>query len=176
MPITVQTSTHVDNAINFINRYPQAGLYLGIGNPSSGSWTTPYSDTNPPTPQSNIVILDNPIGYKNIDQISLIYPSSTGTIQYQGQMWSLSTIADAYINSAYYVYITGSINNSELPTGVYYREVGLFANLALDSGVTGPAVLPNQVSNVGELLLVEYTGPTLRQADQSEQFKYVIQF
>lgn len=178
MPTVVTNTGHVDLAIQFFNEYTLSQLWVGLGNPSSGSWQSPYSDTNPPTPAPNAP-LDNPIGYKQIDNIYLIYPSSTGTITYQGSVWAISTVANAYVNQASYVYIAASINYTENGTftaGTTYREIALFSDVVLNAGVTGPAVTASQVSSATGMLFLDYAEPTTIKTNEQEFMRYLLTF
>lgn len=172
---TPSVSDHVNRAVSFYQNYVYTSMWIGIGNPSSGSWQSPYSDTNPPIPATNSTALDNPIGYVQSSGIYLIYPSTTGTILYNGSYWAQSTVADAQTNEAYYVLIQASIVGNNLPVGEEYREVGAFYNLVPASGQTSTSLVPSQVSSPGTLLVIDYRGPTLRQSDQTEDISLLLQ-
>lgn len=171
---TPTVADHVDRAVSFYQNYLASSTWMGIGNPSSGSWQSPYSDTNPPIPLPSAP-LDNPIGYVLVNGIYLVYPSQTGIFLYNGSYWAQSTVADAQTNEAYYILVEASIVGSELPVGEEYREMAIFYNLVPVSGQTGTALVPSQVSSQGTLLVLDYRGPTLRQADQTENLNYLLQ-
>lgn len=169
---------HVNRAVAFIQNYAASSLWLGIGNPypNNGAWESPYSDTNPPIPPVNASQLDNPIGYQLVSSVSLIYPSSTGTVQYGGTTWATSSTTNALANSAYFVFIQTLIVGSALPVGVEYREIGIFYNLQPFAQYAGnTSLLPNQVSSLGTLLLIDFRGPTMRYTDQTDQLYYVLE-
>lgn len=175
MPSTVTQRGHVELAIQFYNYLTKAtnGVWVGIGNPSSGSWQSPYSDTSPPIPSST-ASLDNPIGYKQVSAINLVYPSQNGTINYQGSNWAISSVSNAFLNNANYVCIQASINYNELPVNVQYREVGIFVGLQPASGASGVALLPSQVSNPGTMILLTYQPPVTRSANEYENLTFII--
>lgn len=170
MAITT-TASHVSRALDFFNN---PSVYFCIGNPPSGAWP---DDTNPPAPDPSVTDVDNIIGFRLVDNMYLVVPDPSGTIQYRDSSWKVVPANQAYAQGAKWVYIDTTIRYDELPLGAY-REVGVYTGLVPNNGIPAGTVvlLPNQVQSHGTLQVIDYRQPSNRQVDTKEKLSLVIEF
>lgn len=162
---------HVNRALQFYSLLPE--MYFVVGNPTAGSWTDDFKPTSPSATDKVDVV----VGYKKVGTAYPVVKDATnGTISFNGTKWRLVTPDNAYTEGARWIYVTASIDYSELPVGVSYRQIGITTGLQKVDGVTTDALLPTQVKDPGILQTLDNRTPIYREASQREQIIQVIEF
>lgn len=125
--------------------------YLAIGK------TTPWiNESAPPAGEQSTSVLQEVIGYKKADKVSLCKPVLEGestpypTVNYGGKTYALIPKEKAYQERATLVYFETEVAGTDLPTGTY-RQVGMHTGLIPKSGVNKKALLPTEVQSTGVL-------------------------
>ncbi|HHY67834.1 MAG TPA: hypothetical protein GX517_11710 [Alicyclobacillus sp.] len=147
-------------------------VWVGIGR------TTAWNDTDtPPTPNPNATQIDGLVVLKKAEILSLVIPDPNGTIEHLGQKWSTVPLEDARSRTARWVYVATWLRYDEVPI-VTFRQTGVFADVVLGDGVPpGKLVLlPEEVADLGFLLVLNNRSPINRAADQKELLEFVVEF
>ncbi len=119
--------------------------------------------------------MDGIIGFKLVSLKQMVIPDPSGTITYNGSTWSVVSPANAYTLNSRWVYVKAEIVYDELPVG-QYRQEGVFTNLTRNGGVTAQAVLPSQVSSVGQLHGLVNRGVITRDSESIQDVNFIIEF
>lgn len=161
---------HVNRAIDFFSKEE---LYFALG--KSTAW--PGGDSNVPVPDTNMVELEEVIGYKKIEKKHLVVPDPAGTIEYRDGNYKIVPLSEALTKGAKWVYIETTIRYDELPLGTY-RQVGLYEGLEKNAGVAvgKTNLLPSEVKSAGVLEVVDNRKTSNRDIDQKEKLTLVIEF
>lgn len=167
---TATTQAHVDAALYLKNK--AATTYMALGKTSA--WT---NENIPPIPTESKTTLDELIGFKKMDTVSLCRPLAANettaypTISYNSQTWVLVPDAAAQTEKACYVYYEVKIKGTDLPTGEY-RQVGVFTDLTRKTGVTKTNLLPTEVQSRGLLQFYD----NRRRQNRTEQVTVIERF
>lgn len=153
----------------------QAGsTYLAIGK------TTPWTNESaPPAEEQNTSVLQEVIGYKKADKVSLCKPVADGestsypTVKYGGKTYALIPKDKAYQEKATLVYFETEVTGTDLPTG-FYRQVGMHTGLKPKSGVTKSALLPTEVQSTGILQFFANKEPQNRTSEVRISEKFIL--
>lgn len=119
--------------------------------------------------------MDGPIGYKLVNSKQMVIPDPAGSISYNGSTWSVISPSNAYSLNSRWVYVQAQLIYTELPVG-QYRQEGVFTELVRNVGVTAQAVLPSQISSVGQLHTVNNRGVVTRDSDSIQDINVIIEF
>jgi hypothetical protein len=147
-------------------------VWIGIGR------TTPWNDAEtPPEPDPNATQLDELVALKKAETLTLVVPDSNGTIEHLGQKWSPVVIDDARTKGARWVYVAAWLRYDEVPV-VTYRQSGVFAGVQLAAGVDPGkfVLLPQEIGDLGYLMVLNNRSPIARAVDQKEFIEFVIEF
>lgn len=146
------TNARVSASLSYVDRLDNS--YLAIGK------TTPWlNESAPPAEDPDISVLQEVIGYKKVEKVSLCKlvgtePTSYPTVTYGGKTYALIPKDKAYQEKATLVYYETSIMGDELPNGTY-RQVGIHTNLIPKAGITKRVLLPSEVQSTGTLQFFE---------------------
>lgn len=170
------TLSHVSRALDFFNT---ASIYFAIG--KSTPWEDPenpeINDDNPPEPNVDDSDLQEIIGFKRVESIYMVVPDDSGEIIYRDTRWKAIPADQAKAKGAKWVYIESTIRYDELPLG-RYRQVGVYTNIKLKSGVSPSKfnLLPSEVEDHGLLEVIDNRTDSNRQIDQREVLSLVLEF
>ncbi len=160
----VTNNAHVSNAIRLLNK--RNSMYLAIGR-SNTAWS---NENNPPAETATTTDITELVGMKKCETVSLARKLganevATGqVVEFEGEKWVLVNEVDAYEEGAYYLYIRTSLRGAELPLGTY-RQVAIYTDVELQSGVTTNAVLPSEIANTGVMQFYANRSPMTRTSD-----------
>lgn len=135
--------------------------YIAIGRPDA--WDR---DNSPPLPEKDVDTLDNLIGLKKVDNLSLVTPISkeeaentVNKVQFDGMYWKLVSVEEAVEEEAYYIYFNATIDDSHFGD-VEYRQVGIYIGTEANEDVTDTESLePREVSDLGTLYFLSNRVP-----------------
>lgn len=172
LPVTTIVG-HVSRAISF---FELSSVYFGLGRTSPWEGET-EPDFSAPLPSIEAKNLDELIGMKKVDVKSLVVPDDEGTVVYRDQTWRKISTQEAIELGAHWVYIEASILYEELPA-VAYRQIGIFSRVAVKDGVsiTKSILLPEDISNVGILEVLDQRKVVTRNEDSRDTFSMIIEF
>lgn len=162
------TTGHVSRAIDFYNKQ---SLYFALGHSS------PWEDENQPEAVAPDTKFIEPIGYKQVYEKYLVYPSASGAINYKNQSWRIVGYDEALALGAKWVYLSAVIEYEELPL-ITYRQIGIYSGLVKVSSVPEGKtnLLPSEVVNPGILEIIDNRKPTYRELDRREMISLIIEF
>lgn len=152
---TATIQSYVENALRI--REQAEVTYLAIG--KSSPWE---NESMPPVAEENVTDLQEVIGYKKMDRVSLCKPLVEGegtnypTVNYRGTTWALIPDEMAQEEQAYHVYFSCTIQEDSFPLGEY-RQVGVYTNITSTKSI----LLPGDI---------DLTGRTLFFYDNRERF------
>lgn len=133
---TATIQSYIENALRI--REQASKTFLAIGK------TSPWENESiPPVAEETESDLQEIIGYKKMDRVSLCKPLSEGetttypTVKYKGTEWALIPDEDAHEQEAYHVYFSSTIRETDLPSGEY-RQVGVYTNIGTDKDILLP--------------------------------------
>jgi len=169
----VTNNAHIASAIRLLHARPT--MYLALGK------TSPWTDElNPPQETVDTGSLTELIGIKKVTDVQLCRfvestekPTGT-TITYQGKTWEFITEANAYKNKTFYLYITTTVDGTDLPLGSY-RQVGIITDPVLKAGVTTPSVPASSVTSQGTLHFYENRVAQSRTAEVTVKESFMIE-
>lgn len=172
LPVTT-IAGHVSRAISF---FELSSVYFGLGRTSPWEGET-EPDFSAPLPSVEAKNLDELIGMKRVDVKSLVVPDDEGTVVYRDQTWRKISAQEAIELGAHWVYIEASILYDELPATAY-RQIGVFSRVSLKEGVsaTKSILLPDDISNVGILEVLDQRKVVTRNEDSRDTFSMIIEF
>lgn len=144
---TATTTAYVDSALALLAKSETTYLALGKKTP----WE---NESIPPMAEEDITDIQEIIGFKKMDTVSLCRPLGAGettnypTITYKGSNWVLIPKEKAHEEGAYHLYFATTVTGTELPTGTY-RQVGVYTELK--TSAQKKALLPGEVTSRGKL-------------------------
>ena len=180
--ITVGTNVHerlpiITNAAHCaraLSLYESGDIFFGIGR------TEPWGNENlegfiPPSPDLDATTVDQLIGMKKAERISMVMPDPDGTIEYASIRFKTLTKEQALANKARWVLIETRINFEELPP-VSYRQIGVFSRVTPMAGSEGKNVLlPSEIQDVGILEVLNNRKVVTRQSDTKDRYFMIIE-
>lgn len=165
------TNSRVYASLQLKSKEPS--MYLVIGKTSP--WT---NESMPPQEDPDTVTLQEIIGYKKVNKVSLCRPYVTGesttlpTVTYGSQKFVLVPDDKAYEEKAMMVYIEAEVVGDELPVGTY-RQMGICTDVVpKDSSKT--AFLPSELTSTGTLQFFENRQQQNRTVDVTIREKVII--
>lgn len=170
LPIITNTA-HCSRALAFVE---QGNIYIGIGR------TSPWEGENeegfvPPEPDLDAENLDELVGLKKADRVSLVMPDQYGDIEYAKIKFKTLSKDEALREKARWVLIESTIYFEELPP-VPYRQIGVFSRVQAQSGKEKNKVLmPKDIKDVGILEVLANRKVTTRQSDTKDTYFMVIE-
>lgn len=170
LPIITNTA-HCSRALAFVE---QGNIYIGIGR------TSPWEGENeegfvPPEPDLNAENLDELVGLKKADRVSLVMPDKYGDIEYAKIKFKTLSKEEALREKARWVLIESTIYFEELPP-VPYRQIGVFSRVqAKDGKEKNKVLMPNDIKDVGILEVLANRKVTTRQSDTKDTYFMVIE-
>lgn len=133
---TATIQSYVENALRI--REQADNTYLALGK------TSPWENESiPPVAEEDIADLQELVGFKKMDNVSLCKPLADGegtnfaTVKYRGTTWALIPDEKAHEEEAYHVYFSTVITGDDLPSGEY-RQVGVYTNIQSDATILLP--------------------------------------
>jgi hypothetical protein len=137
---------------------------------------TPWPNENePPSESIDTSSLSEVGGYQKAETVSLCKEDPNGSIEFQGQKYSLVTDADAYTERARWIYASTILKFDIFPV-VTFRQFGTTADLTPAQGHENDNVLlPNQVSDPGKLLAYVNHPPIIRTSSSKNVLEMVIE-
>lgn len=171
LPILTNAS-HCARALSFIE---QGNIYLGIGR------TTPWENENddgfiPPEPSVDVTSLDELVGVKKADRVTMVVPDEGGEIEYATIRFKTITNEEALERKARWVLVETTIEFNELPP-VSYRQIGVYSRLQPSEGLESKGVLlPSEIEDVGILELINNRKAVTRQSDTRDTYFMIIEF
>ena len=135
--------------------------YIAIGRPSA--WDR---DNAPPLPEREVEGLDNLIGLKKVENLSLVTPITeeeaetvVNKVQFDGINWKMVGAEDAVAEEAYYIYFNATIDDSHFGD-VEYRQVGIYIGTSAKEGTLDTERLtPDEVDDLGTLYFLSNRVP-----------------
>lgn len=170
LPIITNTA-HCSRALALLE---QGNIFIGIGR------TSPWEGENeegfvPPEPNMDAENLDELIGMKRADRVSMVMPDELGDIEYAQVKFKTLTKDEALKLKSRWVLIESKIYFEELPP-VSYRQIGIFSRVKPVNGKENSKVLlPRDIDDVGILEVLANRKVTTRQSDATETFFMVIE-
>lgn len=170
LPIITNTA-HCSRALALLE---QGGLYFGLGR------TSPWEGENeedfiPPEPDLNAENLDELIGLKKVDRISMVIPDDSGEIEYSNIKFKTLSKEEALKKKARWVLVEATIYFEELPP-VAYRQIGLFSRVTPRTGKEQATILlPDDIIDVGVLEVLNNRKAVTRQSDTKDTYLMVIE-
>lgn len=170
LPIITNTA-HCSRALAFVE---QGNIYIGIGR------TSPWEGENeegfvPPEPDLDAENLDELVGLKKADRVSLVMPDQYGDIEYAKIKFKTLSKDEALREKARWVLIESTIYFEELPP-VPYRQIGVFSRVqAKDGKEKNKVLMPNDIKDVGILEVLANRKVTTRQSDTKDTYFMVIE-
>lgn len=170
LPIITNTA-HCSRALALME---QGNIFIGIGR------TSPWENENnegfvPPEPNPDAENLDELVGIKKADRVSMVIPDELGDIEYAQIKFKTLTKEEALKQKSRWVLIESKIFFEELPP-VAYRQIGIFSRVKPVSGKENSKVLlAKDIEDVGILEVLANRKVTTRQSDATETFFMVVE-
>lgn len=133
---TATIQSYVENALRIREQFNET--YLALGRTSR--WE---NENIPPVPDEHVTDLQELIGFKRMDTVSLCKPIQEGestrypTVNYRGTRWALIPDDKAHEQEAYHIYFSCRVAENDLPSGEY-RQVGVYTNIKSDKNILLP--------------------------------------
>lgn len=134
-------------------------------------------DSNPPKENPDQRQVEDLIGFKKVEQVSLVRPAKGETeeyltFEYGNEEYAVIPEEDAYQENAWSLFIESAIYGSDLPIG-RYRQVGLYTGIQSDKEV----LLPEEVEeNQGTLQFLTNRKPQRRTKNVDVYLNYLVTF
>lgn len=168
----ITNAAHVARAISFLN---SGDIYLGIGKTSAWSDNEDDTDFIPPEPDINATNLEELIGMKKAERVTLVRPDEAGDIAYSGLKFKTVNIEQAVSEKARWILIEATIAFNELPP-TDYRQIGVFSHVKTKPGSLNKEVLlPKDIEDVGILEVLNNRKVVTRQSDTKDTYKMIIE-
>lgn len=170
LPIITNTA-HCSRALALVE---QGNIFFGIGK------TTPWDKENeegfvPPEPDLDAENLDELIGLKKAERVSMVIPDDSGEIEYAKIRFKTISKEEALRLKARWVLIETTIYFEELPP-VAYRQIGLFSRVKpVDGKENSNVLLPKDIEDVGILEVLNNRKAVTRQSDTKDTYFMVIE-
>lgn len=170
LPIITNTA-HCSRALALME---QGSIFIGIGR------TSPWENENeegfvPPEPNMDAKNLDELVGMKKPDRVSMVIPDEMGDIEYAQIKFKTLTKEEALKLKSRWVLIESTIYFEELPP-VAYRQIGIFSRVKPVSGKENSKVLlAKDIEDVGVLEVLANRKVTTRQSDTKDTYFMVVE-
>lgn len=170
LPIITNTA-HCSRALALME---QGNIFIGLGRKS------PWEKENdegfvPPEPNVDADNLDELIGMKKADRVSMVIPDETGDIEYAQIKFKTLTKEEALKKKSRWVLIESTIYFEELPP-IAYRQIGIFSRVKPVSGKENSKILlAKDIEDVGILEVLANRKVTTRQSDTKDTFFMVVE-
>ena len=170
LPIITNTA-HCSRAMALVE---QGNIFIGIGR------TSPWENENdegfvPPEPNLDAENLDELVGMKKADRVSMVIPDETGDIEYAKIKFKTLSKEEALKQKSRWVLIESTIYFEELPP-VSYRQIGIFSRVKAKSGRENSKILlADDIEDVGILEVLANRKVTTRQSDTKDTYFMVIE-
>lgn len=170
LPIITNTA-HCSRALSLME---QGNIFIGIGR------TSPWEGENeegfvPPEPNMDAENLDELVGMKRADRVSMVIPDEMGDIEYAQIKFKTLTKEEALKQKSRWVLIESTIYFEELPP-VPYRQIGIFSRVSPVKGMDNSKVLlPKDIEDVGVLEVLANRKVTTRQSDSKDTYFMVVE-
>lgn len=167
----ITNAAHCARAIALVET---GDLYFGIGR------TEPWEGEDiegfiPPEPDLDATTLDNLVGLKKAERVSLVIPSEDGDIEYSNIKFKTLNLEQALKLKSRWVLVETSIFFEELPP-VSYRQIGLYSMVKPKPGFESKRVLlPEEIEDVGILEVLNNRKVVTRQSDTKDRYFMVIE-
>lgn len=170
LPIITNTA-HCARALSLVE---QGNIYIGIGKTSP--WTGENDDGFvPPEPNPDAENLEELVGMKKADRVSLVIPDDYGDIEYAQIKFKTLSKDEALRQKSRWVLIESTIYYDELPP-VAYRQIGVFSRVTPKEGKDKNRILlTNDIDDVGVLEVLANRKVTTRQSDTKDKFFMVVE-
>ena len=170
LPIITNTA-HCSRALSLLE---QGNIFVGIGRTSP--WENEMDEGFvPPEPNLDAENLDELIGMKKADRVSMVMPDEFGDIEYAQIKFKTLTKEEALRKKARWVLIESTIYFEELPP-VAYRQVGIFSRVKPVNGKENSNILfPKDIEDVGILEVIANRKITTRQSDTKDTYFMIIE-
>lgn len=170
LPI-ITNSAHCARALSLVE---QGDLYFGLGK------TSPWEGEDepnfvPPEPDMDATTVEELVGMKKADRVSMVIPSEDGEIEYSSLRFKTLTNEQAFDQKARWVLVECNISFEELPP-VSYRQIGLFSRVIPKEGYEGKLVLlSDEIKDVGILEVLNNRKVVTRQSDTKDTYFMIIE-
>jgi hypothetical protein len=168
------------NAAGFQDAY-NANLWCVLG--QYDAWTSPYSDTSPPTPSASTTSVPEAFCAIQATCYMVLEDDPSGTYEFldvsgNPHYFNIDSSASDFISNGGNLVMafaeTEGSNISALQSS--FRAIGFVTNLVATSGHQSDAFLPAaNISSYGDLIMLEYRTPQTTTASEY-QFYDLIQF
>ncbi|WP_099321085.1 hypothetical protein [Anaerococcus sp. Marseille-P3625] len=170
LPIITNTA-HCSRALSLLE---QGNIFIGLGR------TSPWENENkdgfvPPEPNLDAENLDELVGMKKADRVSMVIPDESGEIEYAKIKFKTLTKEEALKLKSRWVLIESTIYFDELPP-VTYRQIGIFSRVTPKNGNENKRILlPEDIEDVGVLEVIANRKVTTRQSDTKDSYFMIIE-
>ena len=170
LPIITNTA-HCSRALALVE---QGNIFIGIGK------TSPWEGENdegfvPPEPNPDAENLEELVGMKKADRVSLVVPDEYGDIEYAKIKFKTLTKDEALRQKSRWVLVESTIYYEELPP-VAYRQLGVFSRVQAKEGKDKNRILlADDIEDAGILEVLANRKVTTRQSDTKDTFFMVIE-
>lgn len=146
-------------------------VWIGVG--KEQPWGA--AETVPPVVYQST--MQETIGYKRADLLTLVVPDDAGTIQQMNQNWRAVSLEEGKALDARWVYVQAWLAYDEFPLKTF-RQTGVWAGLQPKETVlvNQQVVKPEEVIDPGYLLVLNNRSPITREATQKESIDFIIEF
>ncbi|MBU5669499.1 hypothetical protein KQI68_06560 [Peptoniphilus sp. MSJ-1] len=170
LPIITNTA-HCSRALAFVE---QGNVFFGIGKTSPWEKETEEGFI-PPEPDLDAENLEELVGLKKAERVSLVVPDENGGIEYAKQRFRTVSKEEGLRLKSRWVLIETTIYFEELPP-VAYRQIGLFSRVTPVSGKENSNVLlPKDIKDIGILEVLNNRKPVTRQSDTKDTYIMIIE-
>lgn len=149
-------------------------IYFGIGGISP--WSSGANEVVRPVDLETTI--DDVVALKLADEVAFAIPDDeNGTVEHLGQKYAITTdINEAIAAKAHHMYYKAKFEYADMPVTTF-RQIGLYVGVSIASGQTSSKgiYLPHQVSDYGDLIIVNNRAPIVRSSDQKEYIEFIIQ-
>lgn len=168
----ITNAAHTARAISFVT---SGDIYYGIGKTSA--WEGNEDDTSfvPPEPDINADNLEELIGMKKAERVTLVKPDDNGDIEYSGIRFKTVSVDNAIEEKARWVLIETTIAFKDLPP-TDYRQIGIYSHVRPKSTATNSDILlAKDIENVGILEVINNRKVVTRQSDTKDTYRMIIE-
>ena len=167
----IPNAAHCARALAFIE---SGGIYFALGKTSEWEGEKD-ADFIPPEPDPNATTLDELIGMKKADRVTMVVPDENGDIIYANQKFKALNNEEALEQRSRWVLVESTIYYEELPA-VEYRQIGIFSRVKPKAGKeSGLVLLPENIEDVGILEVLQNRKVVTRQSDTRDKYFMIIE-
>lgn len=170
-PPIITNTAHCSRALALVE---QGNIFFGIGR------TSPWENENeegfiPPEPDLNAENLDELIGLKKAERVSMVVPDDKGEIEYAKIRFRTVDKEEALRLKSRWVLVETTIYFEELPP-VAYRQIGLFTRVKPINGKENSSILlAKDIEDIGILEVINNRKAVTRQSDTKDTYFMVIE-